>query len=312
MSPGAKDLPDPIDKPPLGDAPGADDLLARMAGEEIDRLLADAEVARAAEAPLPGEAAQAAVEALQSAGDATQTAAGPERLDPAKVGVPVDTEADGDIDGATARQLDAMLNRLGQAGSNADQRRSDAPGDEPPPVADRPPQQADEALSEELEHLYKQLGGEERQPAGGAIDRATAAQTGDQSKSVDDEARAIAEAAGMREAGGFAVAGAAAHDVAAPAEPSAKGARAAQAKTVIDPAEQSGEAERRALATLGASPESQGEADYRVPLYIRVLIWLNRPIENCSDLTRRLVGRAAVLTLAVAAAVLIWVQFFRK
>ena len=37
------DLPDPFDKPSLESVPNADDLLAQMAGDEIDRLLAEAE-----------------------------------------------------------------------------------------------------------------------------------------------------------------------------------------------------------------------------------------------------------------------------
>ena len=50
MGQAAVDLPDPLDNPPTqAGAPeraaaGADDLLAQMAGQEIDRLLADADV----------------------------------------------------------------------------------------------------------------------------------------------------------------------------------------------------------------------------------------------------------------------------
>lgn len=49
MGQAAIDLPDPLEKPALGSAPSADDLLAQLAGDEIDRLLAEADVEHPAE-----------------------------------------------------------------------------------------------------------------------------------------------------------------------------------------------------------------------------------------------------------------------
>ena len=50
MGQAAVDLPDPLDTPPQPDAStgaaGTDELLSQLAGEEIDRLLADADVER--------------------------------------------------------------------------------------------------------------------------------------------------------------------------------------------------------------------------------------------------------------------------
>jgi len=42
----AIDLPDPLHNPEPAPGPSADDLLAQLAGEEIDRLLAEADVER--------------------------------------------------------------------------------------------------------------------------------------------------------------------------------------------------------------------------------------------------------------------------
>src|SRR6185436_14775033 len=44
----AIDLPDPLHNSPPAPGPGVDDLLAQLAGEEIDRLLAEADVERPA------------------------------------------------------------------------------------------------------------------------------------------------------------------------------------------------------------------------------------------------------------------------
>jgi len=43
MGQATLDLPDPLEKPPPASATSADDLLAQLAGDEIDRLLADAD-----------------------------------------------------------------------------------------------------------------------------------------------------------------------------------------------------------------------------------------------------------------------------
>ena len=47
------------------------------------------------------------------------------------------------------------------------------------------------------------------------------------------------------------------------------------------------------------------------PLPIRLLEWVNRPLESCSDQCRDLIGKIAILTTVNAAAVLAYVMFFR-
>ena len=72
MTQGANDLPDPLDKPPPGPSPSADDLLAKMADDEIDRLLADAEESGEPGPATASPASQAAIDALQQAGAAPE------------------------------------------------------------------------------------------------------------------------------------------------------------------------------------------------------------------------------------------------
>lgn len=61
MGQAAVDLPDPLNPPPVAEsAVNTDDLLAQMAGEEIDRLLAETEVERPAKPAAPAAPRNAA------------------------------------------------------------------------------------------------------------------------------------------------------------------------------------------------------------------------------------------------------------
>jgi hypothetical protein len=64
MGQAAVDLPDPLDVPPAASLSGTDDLLAQLAGDEIDRLLAEAS---ADEAPSPPDDASPAAAAIAPA-----------------------------------------------------------------------------------------------------------------------------------------------------------------------------------------------------------------------------------------------------
>src|SRR5215213_6870575 len=83
MGQAAVDLPDPLDAPPPSSLSGTDDLLAQLAGDEIDRLLAEADVEQTSSpAPAPvtpidtaPAATTAAVEAMPSVAPAGPSAA---------------------------------------------------------------------------------------------------------------------------------------------------------------------------------------------------------------------------------------------
>ena len=52
--------------------------------------------------------------------------------------------------------------------------------------------------------------------------------------------------------------------------------------------------------------------DDRVPIYLKPLVWFNIPFETCPSLIRQMLGRAGIVTLVNAIAVLTYVLFFKK
>jgi hypothetical protein len=100
----------------------------------------------------------------------------------------------------------------------------------------------------------------------------------------------------------------------APAEPAAPPAAAAP------PAED----ERSALLQAAGFESPGGEEtpadvqvattddDDRLPFYLKPLVWMNIPLENSPLLIRQMLGRAGIVTLVNALAVLTYVFFFKK
>ena len=50
----------------------------------------------------------------------------------------------------------------------------------------------------------------------------------------------------------------------------------------------------------------------RPPILLRLLAWVNSPVDSLSDDARDLVGKIAILTMVNALAVLVYVLFFRR
>lgn len=48
------------------------------------------------------------------------------------------------------------------------------------------------------------------------------------------------------------------------------------------------------------------------PLYLKPLIWINAPLDNCPVVIRQMLGKVGIVTLLNALAVLTYVLFFRK
>jgi hypothetical protein len=73
-------------------------------------------------------------------------------------------------------------------------------------------------------------------------------------------------------------------------------------------------AERGALNSsvaghAGAAQLPSGELT--VPLPVRLLAWVNSPLESCPDQVRETIGKVAILTAVNAISVLVYVLFFR-
>jgi hypothetical protein len=66
---------------------------------------------------------------------------------------------------------------------------------------------------------------------------------------------------------------------------------------------------RAALANLAGMDLADDEP---APLWLRPLMWLNAPLDQCPEAVRELIGKIAILTIFNAIAVMIYVVFFRR
>jgi hypothetical protein len=279
------DLPDPTE-PGLGPSAsqgggvGTDDLLAQLAGDEIDRLLAEAEVERPSArqagaapkaislSPRPGDdddallpsdpfAPTAPAEGLTgdafvptAPADGTIVRGSPS--EEADDGGTLLAAAEATEDPALSQVLDALF-------ANLDAKAAPTPAAPPPAAA------AAAVLDQLTPGHFPQ-----------ARTQATAPAVAPPPTDLDDVATSAAERAALD----------------AELEESAT------------------EVVQAAVASAEASVPQTAE-DGRVPFYVRVLEWINAPLAACSDATRELIGKIALLTLVNALAVLVYVLFVR-
>jgi hypothetical protein len=248
MGQAGVELADPLQSPPPPQAAGADDLLAQMAGAEIDRLLAEA------------EADIAPLEKPQSADEAAMALA----FGAAAVETAPPTDSKPTTEETLAGELDTLLTSL----TSAREPKADAPVAPEQQQIDEPP------------------------PAVSAAETAALLPGADQSlaTSADVALEATEEtSAAERQA---------LHDAAASApiatEEAVDNAVAAVAEAVT------------------ADPEPEATEDGSLPLWLRPLEWLNVPIADCSDLVREFIGKAAILTVVNALALIVYVRFIRR
>ena len=216
MGQAAVDLPDPLSAAPVN--PGnTDDLLAQLAGEEIERLLAEADEPTGREKPVDQPTTQTAVASPPQASSAAPVAS---HLEP-----PTSTSTS-----ATA------------------------------------PARKEE---QELSALFTQLEGSAPPPA--------PVENPAQTSKIE--------------------------------EPSAADALAQE---MLEDAAVSGRAALGSDVSHSAPVPDQAEENVHDPLLVRLLEWVNRPLDNCSDQIRDLIGKVAILTTVNAAAVLAYVIFVRN
>jgi hypothetical protein len=139
----AIDLPDPLHNPEPAPGPSADDLLAQLAGEEIDRLLAEADVERptqpsitpilspatsaAPDSPIPSTVQASNVTFAPSAADPAQSQSPPEPTAPSKPIAEADVE---ELDARVAQELNNLFTEL-----DSDEQSANTRQPAPAPVA---------------------------------------------------------------------------------------------------------------------------------------------------------------------------------
>ena len=224
MGKAALDLPDPMQSPPPGTQTSTDDLLAQLAGEEIDRLLSEADGSE----PAPA-AAKPAPTPLEFPPDPTSAAPagnGAVNIDPGAPAPPL-PELD----------VTAELDELFSSAIAKDKTADEAAGASDATAVARGPVASPEDL-----------------PAG-----TTAAERAGLSTPVADTAKA-------------------------------EGAADAAAHPLADVA----------------------DLNRPLPAYLRPLEWLNAPLASSPPSIRDLIGKAAIITLFNAAAILVYVMLFRR
>jgi hypothetical protein len=292
MARPAVDYPDPAEHATPNMA-GADDLLAQLAGDEVDRLLAEAEdgsTAAADPAATADAVGDAVDERVRSASALVET------------GEPDETQA----------ALDQLFDEIRAT---------------PDPAS--PPRGLSELVDDELTVAQRELG---KAPspdvdAVEAADRPSISLIAEAS-AVVDAAPAIPEPPSVADAlaaemeeddrihGRRGAAVAPAGPAVAPAEPVETPTDDLNAEPVDPDVEAAAEPLAGVVIEESAEEPLEAEmaeaADARVPLVVRVLEWMNAPLAGLSDGVREALGKIAIVTTLNAVAVLLYVLIFRK
>ncbi len=262
MGQAVADLPNPLDAPPPASVSGTDDLLAQLAGDEIDRLLAEADVERGG-APASQADSQRQPEPVAS----RVPAAAPTAPTPV-----VESAVPFDAASALANddELDKLLNELNKP----------LPKPAAEPAAVEPPKKS---LTDQVPAVLAQLG-ETPAPIDAAPDAApTPAAEVPPLENVMSSAEREALSLSNLEAA-----------TAAAEQEDAAAAAVAAATT---------EAKTETAELLAASG--------RPNLAVRILELMNAPLSFIPDGVRDMLGKAAIVTLVNALAVLIYVALVR-
>ena len=83
---------------------------------------------------------------------------------------------------------------------------------------------------------------------------------------------------------------------------------ATERAALYEPASDPVAATRELVSVLSSATDDE----QTVPIYLKPLEWLNAPLAACPESVRDLLGKAAIITLANAIAVLVYVLMFRK
>lgn len=269
-------LPDPLTNPQPSPA-GTDDLLSQLAGDEIDRLLAEAEVApparaneldsELAAAPIPrantpyaGDAALEALNAVQKEADAIAQ----DVRDLASASPDDDNLSKGQPSTATPVEEAATepIEPVQATSSSAEKLQTTAA---PASSAD-PSGEKKDSIASELDSLFAELTTSPASPP------AEVQSSPDVVTPEPEMASGEAERSALRES-----------------EP------------------ELAELAQNIAAKLVILPEAEP-----LPLYLRPIAWLSAPLDGASDKIRDALGKVAIVTLVNAAALILYVLIFRK
>ena len=283
MGQAAVDLPDPLEAEQASAAPGGvDDLLAQLAGDEIDRLLAEAD---------------------EDAGGAPVAPSALDDLDDGEVAAleAADAEIAEDLRRTEAAAAAAIAEDIAAPAASPAATESPptplqvqeaAPADLPAAATAPTPAAANATGSDDSAEPATALF-----PAG-AVEKVLTEDTAGRSSSAEPTATATPPAE--------AAPGAEADSEARAAERGALGEAPADPAGAVDAASITS----RALAHQDAHAD-EIEDDAPLPILLRPLGWLSAPLNGAPDWVRETIGKVAIVTLVNAVAVIAYVMLFR-
>jgi len=275
MGQATLDLPDPLNEPSAPRQQSADDLLSQMAGEELDRLLSEAEShpAEASGFELPGEGAPDAGEAsLNELFD---------ELD--EKGLPTLAEDDTPAP-VPAPCSKAPIEEGVKGAAPAPVATPTAKNAAPAPVAKSAAPKAVEAPLSAADELAAEMEADERA-------HAEALRRMKQGGQVDEAPPQQASFAPVVEA------------------PAVVANQAAVAPAVVDEPAVTIDPD---LAALGEEEPQYVASEPSTPFLVRLLEWMNAPLAGVSAGMREVMGKIAIITTLNAIGVFVYVLFFRR
>ncbi|MGH7214157.1 MAG: hypothetical protein ACREIT_05285 [Tepidisphaeraceae bacterium] len=284
MGKATVDLPDPLDRTSSDgkSASNADDLLSQLAGDEIDRLLAEAEVE-----PRPQGTPR-----------------------PAGADVSKDTNDEAEVDAEIEAGIDAVmaeLTREQDAATPAPAPTPSAPARAPEASVSSQDATADQELNSQLDALFDEL----NKP----LDN----QTVEPAPKSTEESKGVAESPGAMKDAAQTTPDQSADAGPKDADAETSEAEHAALAAVTDESDDADDADDAPAAALqvvdemvasdeAAQEEARADA---VPIVLKPLVWLNAPLLSAPEWIREAVGKVAILTLINAVAVLVYVLLFR-
>jgi hypothetical protein len=308
------DLPDPSQLSGINAGPlspqalaSADDLLSQLAGDDIDRLLAEAEAERPRPAIPPAleqPPAPAALAPQVTLSDTPDSAAES----------PADSAAESPAD-PTSAEIDAILGSAIDSTLKAvdEEIAATAPALELSPAIEFSP-------AVEIPAAVENPAALEVRPAVDVppVDIHSAIEI---SPAVDAQTLQAAAPIGIQpevsatllQASDQQILNDAAAHLSAIMDPHvAPPETAVIAPAAIAPAAIADDAERQALAEPLVIPQPQGRPSFLLRLLVQILEWINAPMRFLSDPVREAIGKIAILTTCNAAAVILYVMVFRR
>ncbi len=287
MGKAAVELPDPLEKSAgAANAGSADDLLSQLAGDEIDRLLSEAEVEKSA--PLAETVAPDSTSLDASAAPAAGEVAAPATTAPA-----------GEAKDEMSAQLDALFDELKAAPIEVPKPKAPEP---PPPSIETAPAATAAAAPTSQEVAAAPVDAVakvEAPPATNEVAAPAPMPTAPSAPAQPSPApAAVASAATPAPSAGIERETSKAERAALTPVPAAD-----ESDELLDPA-----------AVLENNPIEKvvRDEDAPLPLLLRPLEWINLPFTLCSEPVREMLGKVAILTLVNALGVLAYVLLFRR